>query len=89
MLINEGEMILFIFQKIIYPDRTEEDPSVALFHEIVINISHILIATNSAVNIVIYFLKVQGVSEKNDSFLFLSFFLVHPVEQLWFSFQQI
>ena len=49
-----------LWQKIIYPDNTEqEDPSIKLFLEIVINISHLLITTNSSVNIVVYFLKVS------------------------------
>ena len=44
-------------QDIFHPFE-EEEPELKLFLDVVINISHLLIATNSAVNIVVYFLKV-------------------------------
>jgi len=44
-----------VYQDIFHP--FEEKPELKLFLDIVINISHLLIVTNSAVNIVVYFLK--------------------------------
>ena len=43
----------------------KEDPVINLVAEIVTNISHILIVTNSAINIVVYTLKVKILKENS------------------------
>ena len=43
----------------------EEDPLISLLADIVTNISHILIVTNSAINIVVYTLKVKVLIENS------------------------